>query len=593
MEQDIYLNWEKEKLVKEIKKLEEKFEGGYGLVWEDKTETCAEECKTNHHFIIEDKSRAVGLNESEPVNILIEGENYHALSILITTHSGKVDVIYIDPPYNNGKKDWKYNNNYVDDKDVYQHSKWLSLMRKRLILAKDLLTEGGVLICTIDYNESWRLAGLLEEVFPSKKIQRVTIVHNPKGVQGDGFSNCHEDAYFVYPKKRDSNKQKRYIGKVKRSKPSLRDFRDSGGESLRTDAKNCFYPFFIDKDLNLIGTGDTCAPDFHPKSQTVYRDDGVAEIYPIDRNGVERKWRYAADTVCKVLGDIRVKKIKSKIQIQFYKDTDFYKTVWIDSKYSATEHGTKLLKTIIESKFNYPKSLYAVEDCIRAVVHDKDNSIILDFFAGSGTTGHAVLNLNKEDGGNRQFILCTNNENNICEDVTYPRIKNIIEGNAFSSLSEEKSDVDNNIDYMDFEEEMEGAETIPLSGEKFKCRLKYFKISSIEAEKITEDVKINFASKSVDMLCLKENCFDEVSSKGQCKIFKNENDKYLGIICDDDFESIKFLVEEIKRIGKKFVVYLFSYDELVNDEGFEEVIDLVDLYSYPSFMLNTYKRIHR
>ncbi len=563
----------------------------FGLNWENKVENCVEECKENRYFLVEDKLKLVGIDDSRLCNILIEGENYHALSILSITHKGKIDIIYIDPPYNNGKKDWKYNNNYVDKEDGYRHSKWLSFMNRRLLLAKELLTEKGVLICTIDRHETARLALLLEQIFPGKKIVKVTIEHNPRGVQGDNFSHTNEDAYFVYPS------GGKYIGRRKREthEEDASPLRNWGGESDRRDGKKCFYPIFYSKNDEFLGVGDVPDDDFHPKDSCIEHDDGSLEFWPIDNNRNEKKWRYSKKSILEIIDSLVINNVNNKKQIQIVKTEDRYKTVWYGKQYDASTHGTRLLNNIIDVKFPYPKSLYAVEECIEAAIHDKDNSIILDFFGGSGTTAHAIIELNKKDGGNRQFIICTNNENDICEDVTYPRIRNIIEGRVSSSQKESSNLKDDNFEMILFDE-MPIEKQVSIQGVQPKdeslCRLRYFKIDSIKAEKITEDVKIDFSSKSIDILRLKENCFDEVSSERQCKIFKNEDDKYLGIICDDDYDSIRFLVEEIKRINKKFVVYLFSYDEVVNDEGFEGILDLVDLNAYPSFMLNTYRRIH-
>ena len=172
----------------------------FGLVWEDRKEDVAEKCKTDLPLLKEVKTKKIITDINKPTNIIIEGDNYHALSVLNYTHSGKIDVIYIDPPYNSGKEDWKYNNNYVDKEDSYRHSNWLSFMSKRLILAKKLLKKTGVLICAIDYREKCRLGLLLEEIFPIREKDCITIVHNPRGKQSDSFSYVHEYAFFVYPK---------------------------------------------------------------------------------------------------------------------------------------------------------------------------------------------------------------------------------------------------------------------------------------------------------------------------------------------------------------------------------------------------------
>jgi len=556
----------------------------FGLIWEDKKEDVAEECKDHYHYFIDDESKCINIDSDGPTNIIIQSDNYHALSILSCTHRNKIDIIYIDPPYNNGKKDWKYNNNYVDANDCYRHSKWLSFMNRRLILAKELLADDGVLICTIDRHETARLSLLLEQIFPGKEVSRVTIEHNPRGVQGDNFSHTNEDAYFVYPS------GGKYIGKRKReSDNGLSNLRNWGGESSRSDGKNCFYPIYF-KDGKISEIGNSPDDDFHPTSACIEHGDGTLEFWPIDNKGIEKKWRYAGESLLEVSDLIQINAVGNKKQVQILKKEDKYKTVWTGKKYDAGTHGTKLLNSIIDVKFPYPKSIHAVEECLEAVIHDKDNCTILDFFGGSGTTAHAVLELNKKDGGNRSFILCTNNENNICEEVTYPRIRNVIEGYKVKKSGSEKVNT--------FLENMEDNLFLECDDKSSKVKgtggnLRFFTVGTKKAEQFTEDVKIDSTDNFILTLCLKEDCFDEIASYKFCKIFKNTEDKCLGIICDDDLDSIKFLVKEIKKINKKFVVYIFSYDSYVNSEGFEDVSDLVDLNSYPGFIFDTYGRLLR
>lgn len=408
-----------------LSELEKEINGKkYGLVFEEHEEEIDLKLKTHTPVLSEEKD--LFIDNGRQMNFLIEGDNLPALKLLKKTHKGKIDVVYIDPPYNTGAKDWKYDNDYVDENDTFRHSKWLSFINKRLIIARQLLSDRGVLVITIDDNEQEALGLLLHEQFSDKQITCVTIVHNPAGVQGQNFSPSHEYAYFVYPK------GGRYIGYQKRADKDadVRNFRDVTGESsLRTAAKNCFYPINV-KNGSIISFGDVCSPNFHPISVNTSNEDGTISIYPIDPQGIERKWRFARHTVDSIASQLRVKFIKARKvwDIVRVKNTFNYKTVWYDSKYSANNHGTQLVNKILQNgAFQFPKSIYAVIDCIDAALKNKKNGLILDFFAGSGTTGHAVMKLNKEDGGNRRFILCTNNENNICRDVTYERIKRVID----------------------------------------------------------------------------------------------------------------------------------------------------------------------
>jgi len=396
----------------------------FGLVFEEHKEEIDEILETHTPILIEDKN--LFINNGGQMNFLIEGDNLAALTLLEKTHKGKIDVIYIDPPYNTGAKDWKYDNDYVDGNDLFRHSKWLSMMSKRLEIAKKLLAPRGAFICAIDKNELHTIGLLLENLFGlTHEIHCITIIHNPGGVQGKNFSYTHEYAIFVIPK------GEKMIGLQNRTdNPDIRPLRDvSTGNHLRVDAKNCFYPIYI-KDGQVINFGDVCPDDFHPTSVNEDVGNGVIAVYPIDTNGNERKWVFARQTVEQIKNDLKVQFNKSRKIFDIIRvKTHFnYKTVWFDKEYNANIFGTKILKQIIPNcNFDFPKSLYNVKDCVGAILTPQ-NATILDFFAGSGTTGHAVLELNKADGGKRKFILCTNNENNICRDVTYERIKTVING---------------------------------------------------------------------------------------------------------------------------------------------------------------------
>ena len=466
-------------------------------------------------------------------------------------------MIYIDPPYNTGAKNWKYNNNYVDKEDAYRHSKWLSMMQHRLSLAKTLLKKNGALICAIDDNEQAHLATLLEEIYSAFEQHTVTIVHNPKGVQGTNFSYTHEYAIFVIPK----NKKTILDRNLSESEMYVSNLRNWGNESLRTDAKNCFYPIII-KDGKVVGFGDVAPQSFHPKSSNEKGPDGAIYVWPIDNKGIERKWRYARQSVEEIKDILQLKVTKKETQILIAKDYGTYKTVWLDKRYDASEYGTKLLRQILPGcDFDFPKSLYTVYDCLYAVVGNRPNSIVLDFFAGSGTTGHAVMMLNKKDGGKRQFILCTNNENNIAEEVTYPRISQVIKG------------------VKDLED---------ITG--MPANFRYFKTNFIDAEP-TDRNKKKLVDKSTEMLCLKEDCFVKVSEGDSYKIFKNNEERYLGIIYDDI--GIKLFKKEAEKLGKKFTVYVFSLDESAREDEFEDIKKLVELKPVPIAIFNLYKRIFR
>ena len=354
-------------------------------------------------------------------NIYIEGDNLEALKLLQESYLNKIKCIYIDPPYNTGRN-LIYKNDYsiskekelINSGDISEngerltsnpitngrfHSDWLSMIYPRIKLARNLLSEDGVLICAIDENEVNTLGLVLSEIFDSEQ-HCVTVIHNPRGIQGTNFSYTHEYAYFVFKNagKRIGNR------KIEDVDVDYRNLRDNGGDSLRTDARNCFYPIIIEND-EVIGFGDVLSDlNTHPKqSENI---DGKIYIYPIDKEGIERKWRYARQSVEEIKGMLKVKKINGKYEILLGKNFGTYRTVWEGARYDANEYGKKLLNLLAPNNpFDFPKSLYTVYDCIYAVVEDDKNAIVLDFFSGSATTAHALMELNATDNGKRKFIM--------------------------------------------------------------------------------------------------------------------------------------------------------------------------------------------
>ena len=384
--------------------------------------------------------------DSELWHVLIEAENYHALQLLkYVCADRKVDCIYIDPPYNTGARDWKYNNDYVDGTDAYRHSKWLSMMKRRLELAKEILNPAdSVLIVTIDEHEYLHLGCLLEEIFPEAHIQMVSIVNNPAGTgRINDFARVNEYIFFVrlgdakiLPEFRYGSEHKSVLWDV---------FRRSELVNTRRKTKAQFYPIFInDEDGTIQNVGDPL--DLAVDISSVVAPKGCTAVFPIRDDGIETSWSCKKEELLIRLskGYIKVGKknlakpqkyslsyIKTgaiadiesgKAVVEGYnKDGSvraFYSekrkknppTVLTDDKYNARTYGSSLVDSIVGQRFSYPKSLYAVEDCLRFFVADKPEALIVDFFAGSGTTAHAVNLLNAEDGGNRRCIMITNNE---------------------------------------------------------------------------------------------------------------------------------------------------------------------------------------
>lgn len=387
--------------------------------------------------------------DSDLWHTLIEADNYHALQLLDYLYAGKVDCIYIDPPYNTGAKDWKYNNDYVDSADTYRHSKWLSFMQRRLQLAKKLLNPAdSVLIVTIDEKEYLHLGCLLEEIFPEANMQMVSSVINPAGVSRHGaFARVDEYIYII--RIGTSEAQRVNLSDEWRIRPNdkratmLRwnTLIRTGTNVRRSDRKNLFYPIFVRENGKAIySVGE---PYYGTNLNEVQAPEGTVAIWPIRSNGEEGNWQIANTGLMELaqkgyvhLGRFtetgmaisylkkgEIKKIESgAFEISGYAEdgsvmsdtvaTELVPgTQWRISSHDATLNGTKLLNSIIgEKRFTFPKSLYAIHDTIRFFVANKPNALIVDFFAGSGTTMHAVNLLNAEDGGHRRCIMVTNNE---------------------------------------------------------------------------------------------------------------------------------------------------------------------------------------
>ena len=391
--------------------------------------------------------------DSDLWHTLIEADNYHALQLLEYLYAGKVDCIYIDPPYNTGAKDWKYNNDYVDGNDAYRHSKWLSFMQRRLRLAKKLLNPAdSVLIVTIDEKEYLHLGCLLEEMFSEANMQMISSAINGKGVaRNSEFARVNEYIYIVRFGECGVNPlplPDEWIGNVKTSTTKQvrwGSLMRSGSGALRSDSPGCFYPIFISKDKkHFCGAGEVVPAEVD--RSTVEVPEGTIALFPVHDDGVEGRWQYSRDKFLEIQrkGYVRIstqtangkeatlryisegwqKKVESgQITVLgraedgsvIIDDSDYEKEFipgnqWWIPAHDATEFGSKLLTNFIGKRFSFPKSLYAVHDVIRFFVTNNPNALIVDFFAGSGTTMHAVNLLNAEDGGHRRCIMVTNNE---------------------------------------------------------------------------------------------------------------------------------------------------------------------------------------
>ncbi|MBC8344578.1 MAG: site-specific DNA-methyltransferase [Bacteroidetes bacterium] len=398
-------------------------------------------------------------------NLLINSENWQAINLLTEKYKNKIKGVYIDPPYNAKSSEIVY-------KNTFKHSSWVSLMENRIATSINLLNQNSCYVIAIDENEQERFGLLLDLFFRELEKTCVSIIHNPRGIQGDSFSYCHEYAYFLYPN------GKNIIGVSNRKKgdESWRNFRDNGGESERKHSKNCFYPIIL-KDNKIIGVGSVPKDKYSPNGVNI-KNSGIMEVWPIDDKGIERKWRYAKDSIKDDLSSLRILDKNGIYGIQKKKDSDRYKTVWYDSKYDSNEYGSKLLKNILgEKRFSFPKSLFNTMDCLNAITQNDKNTIVLDYFGGSSTTAHAVIKLNREDGGNRKYILVEMGQ--YFDTVTKPRIQKVVfSDNWKNGKPQDTKGISHCFQYMKLEQYEDSLNNIHFSEDK-KGKTKDLKFSDL------------------------------------------------------------------------------------------------------------------
>lgn len=443
----------------------------YGLVWEQHEEAVDVQMRDNIPVFTEVPECEIAAAPGEKYNFLLEGDNLHSLRLLEKTHRGKIDVIYIDPPYNTGNLDFVYDDKIVGNTDGYRHSKWISFIYERLLSARKLLTQNGIIAISIGYQEVHNLMLVCQELFDDKNITSVT-VQTSGGKPNGGFNITYEYIVFITPKDFEPNANEN----------SMNDYASPyHGMNLATfdqvQRPGQTYPIYVDKDGIFAGCGKSLTERVKTGEYTgelkdfVFRYDeapeGTVAIWPVTKKGIPCVWRlipsrlkkdwekgyikiipqnpgktgnlfaiqYLSDGIIKKIksGELSTHKISENQRIPTI-DVDNYRTagtsiqtIWTAKEFYTTNGGNEMADILGDKKaFSYPKPLALITEIIQRTTNSE--SIVLDFFAGSGTAGHAVLKLNEEDGGNRRFILCTNNENNICEAVTYERIKRVISG---------------------------------------------------------------------------------------------------------------------------------------------------------------------
>jgi len=542
-----YSKLEKDDLLKVIEKLESRKK--YGLIWdEEKTKEQFEKESENALPVLKEvKGKEIKTDASKLTNILIEGDNYHALSVLNYTHQGKIDVIYIDPPYNTGKNDFKYNDNWVDENDTYRHSKWLTFISKRLRLAKNLLKDEGVIFISIDDNEIAQLRLLCNEIFGEQNF-----VNNFMWLHGKG------------KKTKQSRTLQQYILCYAKNKYLLDEWVDIKFASGT----------FSNPDNDKRGDWFSGSVSFSEDRSNKNHENYFTIKSP---SGIEwtRQWQCNEDEMKDYLKE---KKIYfgpapeyanvPRLKIFPTDSNEIIPNNLLDNV-GSTRGAQKELDEIIgktsegKSKFENPKPPKLIEFLFNIVNKGKDIKVI-DFFAGSGSTGHAILNLNNEIPGNRMFILSTNDEENICTDICYPRIKKVIEGYK----------------------KPRGVKVDGLGG-----NLKYYKTAFVKNSISRDDLKMRITRECTEMLCLREGIFDEVKAKPDYHIFE-QNGRIMGVYYSMERDSLAQLKKELDKMEGEKILYCFTFDPLGLDKNdFADWQD-VSLEPIPQKILDIYEQIY-
>lgn len=564
-----YQNYTKEQLIQKIKQLESK---KYGLVWDDEKEPekVVIECQNNIPILKKIDEKTIKTDIQKPTNILIEGDNYHALQVLNYTHKGQIDVIYIDPPYNTGNKDFKYNDSFVDKEDGYRHSKWLNFMSKRLKLAHNLLKDSGVIFISIDDNEVAQLKLLCNEVFGEDNfINSITIMSNPRGRQSSKhFAETHEYG-LVYAKNAKNitiNGEALTESQIKEynKKDEYGNYREiglrlRGGRSTAEESPTLHFPLYVHRKNKKIFVEET---------------DNCVEIIPKFENGTLGTWRWSKLKIKKDMAYLIAREVKRGDKKEFdifQKDylsedkTRKIKTTWIEKEINYDYSSREQIELFNEKIFAYAKPLYLLKK-ISGILANKE-AVMLDFFAGSGTTGHAILELNKEDGGNRQFILCTNNENSICEEVTYPRISKVI--NGYTTPKEVNIDgLGGNLDYYK-------TDLIPTNG----------------IANITDTTREELTKKAGNMIAIKENTHFQIELCEHYQIFINEaTKKQTAIYFTEDLSYFDELIEKTKAYSTK--LYIFSFGK-IDKSSYKYLGKNYQIEDIPEPIIEIYKEINK
>jgi adenine-specific DNA-methyltransferase len=647
-----YENMTKDELIRHIKKL--KREKKYGLIWEEKPENMDLLLDYNYPVLTNIPEKDIITDPSKNVNLLIEGDNLHSLYLLNVTHLKSVDLILIDPPYNTGSKDFIYNDQYVDKDDAWRHSKWISFMNRRLSIARNLLKEDGIIFIHIDENEFAQLKLLCDEIFGYDNFLGVFIWKARSGKGGTNNKIAHEHEFiYCYAKNKDKAvlKTDKRVGAAR--KEQLRQW---GQEIMREDRPYMFYPLLYNPKNGLKAMiteeefknlydeeSKTFNDDYLMELQKKYEEEGWHFILPIRDEGFGR-WRVGWETA---------KDLLEKDEIIFELEGDSFKAYRLYPEGNVTETavgslildkgtastGTKELKRIFGKKvFDTTKPLDVTEYLIDLVMFNKDEGIVLDFFAGSGTTGEAVLQYNRKRNKHLTFILCTNNEmkeevrqsllrrgvsedseefqnEGVCRKVTYPKLKAVIEGYDFegevvdvldevkltvtnikrmpkilNKWEKEKTELEQSYNQFTYKVNSDklqfiGKKTIKGRMDGIPANLKYFMTDMVEKNTNEDQMKIVMANRIYDLLCIKENCFELVEEQNEYRIYQ-QGQTVMGIY--SDFMNLFFDEFKEKLLAQKAqtrILYSFSFTDYVDETLIEDIKEKVILKSIPTQLI--------
>ena len=588
----------------------------YGLVWdsEKEPEQVVLDCENNLPILQRIPDNEIKTDNSD-YNILIEGDNYHSLTVLNYTHKEKVDLIYIDPPYNTGKKDeWKYNDNYVTEEDGYRHSKWLNFMEKRLRLSHNLLKPHGVIFISIDDNEQANLRLLCDKIFgPNNFIGQITREAIKGGSKSKYIRSSH-DYVIVYAKNKD---QITFSGELQ------------DGIELNLSDENGAYA--KGRELNKWGA-DSRRED-SPTMWFPIKGPNGEDVYPIRNDGSEGRWRWGKKKLIKAVenNNIIFEKRENRTYIVYEKIRDnsakikHFTSLFKDNY--TNDKGAEELKKIFNTSmsiFDYAKPVELIYDLLVMAGLD-DDAIVLDFFAGSGTTAQAVQMYNFLNDTNIKFILATNNENNICTDICYPRIKYNIEGYNYNGVkktnlyekkitktifidkydsikdmvnqvvlsNKEKFD-DIKVEFKNSILKVNGIQNVESIQQGYGGNLQYFITDLIPVEKINkvkDFQRQELTLKAGEMIAIKENTFNNVELNDYYQIFiNNSGSKQTAIYFREDLSKFDEMIEKLSNIDT--VLYIFSYGR-IDKRMFGYLNNNISIEDIPEPIIDIYKEINQ